>query len=55
MFLTDCAYLYLTILNEVISEGKNHSDGHLIYEKAKNRDFQGNIIETVSIKQVHIG
>ena len=47
MFLTDCAYLYLMILEEILSEGRNYSDGTLFYEKAKNRDFSGKILAVI--------
>ncbi|KAK2149866.1 hypothetical protein LSH36_433g00068 [Paralvinella palmiformis] len=41
MFLTDATYLYLTILDELLSERKNYSDGQLFQKKARNRDFYG--------------
>ena len=41
MFLTDSTYLYLMILEEILAEGRNYSDGRLFQQKAKNKDFLG--------------
>ena len=47
MFLTDATYLYLKILEEILSEGKNYSDGRLFRLKARNRDFSGTTRESI--------
>ena len=40
-FLHDAAYLYLLLLNETLSEGKDYRDGHIYLDKAKGKVFQG--------------
>ena len=41
MFLHDAAYLYLLLVNETITEGKDFRNGTLLLEKARNRTFEG--------------
>nr|KAG5697776.1 hypothetical protein BaRGS_026733 [Batillaria attramentaria] len=40
-FLHDVVYLYLLVLNETISEGLDHRDGQLLFNKATGRTFKG--------------
>ena len=42
LFLYDATYLYLTMLQEFIAEGKPIHDGKAYLQKAKKRTFHGN-------------
>lgn len=41
LFLYDATYLYLTLLNESIAEGKDPRNGTYMFEKSRNRTFHG--------------
>ncbi len=43
MFMIDCAYLYIMILDEILAEGGDYRDGRLIHERAKNKQFDGKV------------
>ena len=43
MALSDCTYLYLMILDEIIDEGGDTNDGRLIAQKSKGKHFEGNV------------
>ncbi|XP_060074687.1 atrial natriuretic peptide receptor 1-like [Ylistrum balloti] len=40
-FLHDVVYLYMLILNETVTEGNDHRNGTLIFDKAKGKIFRG--------------
>ena len=40
-FIHDATYHYLTVVEEILTEGGNPQDGTLIFEKSKGRQFQG--------------
>ncbi|XP_046358939.2 atrial natriuretic peptide receptor 1-like [Haliotis rufescens] len=47
-FLHDAVYLYLLVLHEVVTEGADHRNGTLIFNKAKGKSFRG-ITGTVQV------
>ncbi|XP_021355840.1 atrial natriuretic peptide receptor 1-like [Mizuhopecten yessoensis] len=40
-FLHDVVYLYMLILNETVTEGSDHRNGTLVFNKAKGKTFRG--------------
>ncbi|XP_033750419.1 LOW QUALITY PROTEIN: atrial natriuretic peptide receptor 1-like [Pecten maximus] len=40
-FLHDVVYLYMLILNETVTEGSDHRNGTLVFNKAKGKAFKG--------------
>ncbi|XP_069136802.1 atrial natriuretic peptide receptor 1-like [Argopecten irradians] len=40
-FLHDVVYLYMLILNETVTEGGDHRNGTLVFNKAKGKTFRG--------------
>ncbi|XP_046584899.1 LOW QUALITY PROTEIN: atrial natriuretic peptide receptor 1-like [Haliotis rubra] len=47
-FLHDVVYLYLLVLHEAVTEGADHRNGTLIFNKAKGKSFHG-ITGTVQV------
>ena len=54
IFTYDAAYMYLTILNETISEGGDPRNGTALYNKAKNRRMPNGTVACLIEYSIHL-